>query len=253
MTAKKKIPDIVHAMIGTAGHVSHGKSTLVEILTGCQMNRLPEERDRGLTINLGFAACFLPGDRLVGIVDVPGHKDFIRNMVAGAASIDILMLVIAADDGVMPQTEEHVKIARILGAERVMVVITKTDLVDAELLDLVRDDVTGFMARRGFPDAPVICFSSKSLEGLDEVLESLLQRDLLAYTLTLKVKYADFSQVTRSYTGDTIISVRKKAVEIIPVLLAKTDVNTKSIRLLGISFSNLQNHEDFSNSQLPLF
>ncbi|MHC5056354.1 MAG: selenocysteine-specific translation elongation factor [Planctomycetota bacterium] len=173
MTAKPKQPEIVHAMVGTAGHVSHGKSTLVEILTGCRMNRLPEERERGLTINLGFAACFLPGDRLVGIVDVPGHKDFIRNMVAGAASIDILMLVVAADDGVMPQTEEHVKIARILGADRVMVVITKTDLVDAELLELVRDDVTGFMARRGFPDAPVICFSSKTLEGLDEVRDTL--------------------------------------------------------------------------------
>ncbi len=173
MTLKPKTPEIVHAMLGTAGHVSHGKSTLVEILTGCRMNRLPEEKQRGLTINLGFAACFLPGDRLVGVVDVPGHKDFIRNMVAGAASIDILMLVIAADDGVMPQTEEHVKIARILGAERVMVVITKTDLVDAELLDLVRDDITGFMARRGFPDAPVICFSSKTLEGLDEVRDTL--------------------------------------------------------------------------------
>ncbi len=88
---------------------------------------------------------------------------------------------------------------------------------------------------------------------LDEVLASLLQRGLFAYTLTLKVKYADFTQVTRSYTGESIISVRKKAVEIIPVLLARTEVHTKSIRLLGISFSNLQNHEDFSNSQLPLF
>ncbi len=173
MTAKPKNPEIIHAMVGTAGHVSHGKSTLVEILAGCRMNRLPEEKERGLTINLGFAACFLPGDRLVGIVDVPGHKDFIRNMVAGAASIDILMLVVAADDGVMPQTEEHVKIARILGAERVMVVITKTDLVEADLLELVRDDVTGFMARRGFADAPVICFSSKTLEGLDEVRDTL--------------------------------------------------------------------------------
>jgi selenocysteine-specific elongation factor len=173
VTLKPKTPEIVHAMLGTAGHVSHGKSTLVEILTGCQMNRLPEEKQRGLTIDLGYAACFLPGDRLVGVVDVPGHKDFIRNMVAGAASIDILMLVVAADDGVMPQTEEHVKIARILGAERVMVVITKTDLVDAELLDLVRDDVKGFMARRGFPDAPVICFSSKTLDGLDKVRDTL--------------------------------------------------------------------------------
>ena len=99
MTAKKakkpKRPDIVHAMVGTAGHVSHGKSTLVQILTGCVVNRLPEEQQRGLTINLGFAACFLPGDRVIGIVDVPGHRDFIRNMVAGAVSIDILMLIVA--------------------------------------------------------------------------------------------------------------------------------------------------------------
>jgi selenocysteine-specific elongation factor len=177
MTAKKakkpKRPDIVHAMIGTAGHVSHGKSTLVEILTGCVVNRLPEEQQRGLTINLGFAACFLPGDRVIGIVDVPGHRDFIRNMVAGAVSIDILMLVVAADDGVMPQTEEHVKIARLLGARRVMVVVTKTDLVDAELVELVKEDVSGLMARSGFADVPIVCFSGKTAEGLDDVRETL--------------------------------------------------------------------------------
>jgi selenocysteine-specific elongation factor len=181
LKVKKKTPQIVRAMVGTAGHVSHGKSTLVEILTGCSMNRLPEEQARGLTIDLNFAPLQLPaagsrgrpGRRVIGIIDVPGHRDFLRNMVAGASSIDILMLVVAADDGVMPQTVEHVKVARLLGAERVMVVITKTDLVEAEMLDLVREDVAGFMARSGFADVPTVCFSSKTLEGLDDVRETL--------------------------------------------------------------------------------
>jgi selenocysteine-specific elongation factor len=175
MTAaiKARKREIVHVMVGTAGHVSHGKSTLVEILTGCSVNRLPEEKARGLTIDLNFAACPLPGGRMVGIVDVPGHKDFLRNMVAGASSIDILMLVIAADDGVMPQTVEHARVARLLGAERVMVVVTKTDLVDGEMLGLVREDIADFMRRSGFGDASLVCFSSKTLEGLDDVRETL--------------------------------------------------------------------------------
>jgi len=166
-------PEVVPAMVGVAGHVSHGKSSLIQLMTGCRMNRLPEERARGLTIDLGFAPCTLPGDRLCGIIDVPGHRDFVRNMVAGASSIDVLLLVVAADDGIMPQTEEHMKIARLLGVSRVMAVITKTDLVDAEIVDLVRDEVTGFLARWGFPDAGVTAVSNTTGEGLDDVRDGL--------------------------------------------------------------------------------
>jgi len=174
MTGKApRQPEVVPAMIGVAGHVSHGKSSLIQLMTGCRMNRLPEERERGLTIDLGFAPCTLPGDRLCGVIDVPGHRDFVRNMVAGASSIDVLLLVVAADDGVMPQTEEHMKIARLLGVSRMMAVITKTDLVDAEMLGLVRDEVTGFLARWGFPDADVTAVSNSTGEGLDDVREGL--------------------------------------------------------------------------------
>src|SRR5512146_2875076 len=110
----RSTPQVIHAIVGTAGHVDHGKTSLVKLLTGCDTDRLPEEKARGMSIDLGFAPCQLRGRRVVGIVDVRGHKDFIRNMVAGATSIDVLMLVVAADDGVMPQTDEHVKIIRLL-------------------------------------------------------------------------------------------------------------------------------------------
>jgi selenocysteine-specific elongation factor len=160
-------------MVGTAGHVDHGKTSLVMHLTGCDTDRLPEEKARGLTIDLGFAACRLSGGGVVGIVDVPGHEDFIRNMVAGAACMDVLMLVVAADDGVMPQTEEHLKIVRLLRTPRVLVVITKIDLVDDEHLNLVRDEIGGFLARAGFPDAPVLAASSRTFDGLNEVRAQL--------------------------------------------------------------------------------
>src|SRR5512142_809085 len=120
----KSSPEILHAIVGTAGHVDHGKTSLVKLLTGCETDRLPEEKARGMSIDLGFAPCLLRGRRVVGIVDVPGHKDFIRNMVAGATSIDVLLLVVAADDGVMPQTDEHVLILKLLRAPQVMVALT---------------------------------------------------------------------------------------------------------------------------------
>jgi selenocysteine-specific elongation factor len=165
--------EVVAAMVGTAGHVDHGKTTLVQMLTGCDTDGLREEKERGLSINLGFAPCVLPGRRLIGIVDVPGHRDFIRNMVAGAASIDVLMLVTAADDGVMPQTAEHMQIIRLLRKPRIMVALTKVDLVDEETLELARDDVSGFLARLGYTGVPIIPTSSVTGEGLVEVRETL--------------------------------------------------------------------------------
>ncbi|MDQ7823266.1 MAG: selenocysteine-specific translation elongation factor [Candidatus Eremiobacteraeota bacterium] len=165
--------EIMQVIIGTAGHVDHGKTCLVKALTGCDTDRLPEEKLRGLSIDLGFAPCRLPGNRIVGIVDVPGHEDFIRNMIAGAASIDVLMLVIAANDGIMPQTREHLQIVQLLKTPLVMVVLTKVDLVDAEIRETVTLEVREFLARNGYPDAPLIPFSSVTGEGYQQVRRTI--------------------------------------------------------------------------------
>ncbi|MEZ6018680.1 MAG: GTP-binding protein [Planctomycetota bacterium] len=134
-------------VVGTAGHIDHGKSTLVKLLTGVDPDRWKEEKERGMTIDLGFARFDLPDGRRIGIVDVPGHERLIRNMVAGATGMDLVMLVVAADDGVMPQTREHLAILGLLGVSRGMVAISKVDLVDEELCELVELDVQG--DRRG--------------------------------------------------------------------------------------------------------
>jgi selenocysteine-specific elongation factor len=173
MAERRFKPEFPPALVGTAGHVDHGKTSLVQWLTGCDTDRLPEEKARGLSIDLGFAPCLLPGKRIVGIVDVPGHTDFIRNMVAGAASIDVLLLVTAADDGVMPQTDEHIKIVKLLRTPHVMVALTKTDLVAPERVVQVRADLSAFLADNGFPDAPVVPVSNKTGDGIEEVRQAL--------------------------------------------------------------------------------
>ena len=124
-------------VLGTAGHIDHGKSALVQALTGIDPDRLSQEKERGMTIDLGFAWLKLPSGREIGIVDVPGHERFVRNMLAGAGGIDIAMLVIAANEGVMPQTREHLAILDLLGISKGVVALTKKDLVDKEWLDLV--------------------------------------------------------------------------------------------------------------------
>ena len=172
-TIIKSPPVILHAIVGTAGHVDHGKTSLVRLLTGCETDRLPEEKARGMSIDLGFAPCLLHGRRVVGIVDVPGHKDFIRNMVAGASSIDVLLLVVAADDGVMPQTDEHMKIVNLLRSPQVMVALTKIDMVSAEMVELARQDVASFLASAGYPNAPIIAVSNKTGEGIGEIRDTI--------------------------------------------------------------------------------
>src|SRR3989442_2522031 len=131
--------------IGTAGHVDHGKSTLVKALTGIDPDRLAEEKERGMTIDLGFAWLKLPGGREVSIVDVPGHEGFIKNMLAGVGGIDAALLVIAADEGIMPQTREHLAILDLLRVRRGVVALTKADLVDEEWLGLLREEVAGHL------------------------------------------------------------------------------------------------------------
>src|SRR5437660_7921067 len=132
-------------IVGTAGHIDHGKTSLVRTLTGVDADRLPEEKRRGITIDLGFADLDF-GDLRIGFVDVPGHERFVKNMLAGAHGIDVVALVIAADEGVMPQTREHFDICRLLGVRRGLVIITKTDTVDEELLALVRAEAEELIA-----------------------------------------------------------------------------------------------------------
>ena len=155
-------------IVGTAGHIDHGKSALVRALTGIDPDRLPEEKRRGITIDLGFADLEL-GDLRIGFVDVPGHERFIKNMLAGAHGIDLLALVIAADEGVMPQTREHFDICRLLGVRNGLVVITKKDLVDEEMLALVEDEARELIAGSFLESAPIVSVSSRTGAGLDEL------------------------------------------------------------------------------------
>jgi len=160
-------------ILGTAGHIDHGKTTLVKALTGIETDRLKEEKERGITIELGFAHLELPGGRLIGIVDVPGHEKFVKNMVAGATGIDIVALVIAADEGVMPQTREHLEICQLLDIRHGLVVLTKIDMVDEEWLELVKEDLREFLADSFLSDAPVVEVSAVTGEGIPELLETL--------------------------------------------------------------------------------
>ena len=161
-------------IIGTAGHIDHGKSSLVQALTGKDPDRLPEEKRRGITIDLGFADLDL-GDVRVGFVDVPGHERFVKNMLAGVHGIDAVALVIAADEGVMPQTREHFEICRLLNVQQGLVVLTKTDLVEAELLSLVRAEAEELVAGSFLDGAPIVSVSVRSKIGLDEMRAALRQ------------------------------------------------------------------------------
>ncbi len=165
--------EIQPIVIGTAGHIDHGKSTLVRALTGVDPDRLKEEKERGLTIDLGFAPLELPDGRKVGIVDVPGHERFIKNMVAGASGIDLVVLVVASDDGVMTQTREHLAIMHLLGVKRGLVALTKIDSVDAELVELAAEDVREVLKGTFLEGAPILPISAITGEGLEEFKSQL--------------------------------------------------------------------------------
>ncbi len=160
-------------VLGTAGHIDHGKSTLVKALTGTDPDRLPEEKERGVTIELGFAQLTLPSGRTMGVVDVPGHERFVRQMVAGATGIDVVLLVVAADDGVMPQTREHLAIIDLLGIPRGVVALTKADLAEPDWLEMVADDIRGLVAGTSIDGAPVVPVSARTGAGLHELLATL--------------------------------------------------------------------------------
>src|SRR5947199_3465967 len=159
--------------IGTAGHVDHGKSTLVQALTGIDPDRLAEEKERGMTIDLGFAWLTLPSGREVSIVDVPGHEGFIKNMLAGVGGIDAALLVIAADEGVMPQTREHLAILDLLRVPRGVVALTKADLVDEEWLELVREEVEEHLKPTTLAGAAILPVCAYTREGLPALLAQL--------------------------------------------------------------------------------
>ncbi len=162
-----------HIVMGTAGHVDHGKTALIKHLTGVDTDRLKEEKERGITIELGFASLSLPDGRILGVVDVPGHERFVRNMVAGAAGIDLVVMVIAADEGVMPQTREHLQICILLGIKKGFVALTKIDMVDEEWLKLVREDVREFLLGTFLEDAPIVPVSSLTQAGFPELIETI--------------------------------------------------------------------------------
>jgi selenocysteine-specific elongation factor len=162
-----------YIILGTAGHIDHGKSSLVKALTGVDPDRLKEEKERGITLDLGFASLDLPGGNRLGIVDVPGHEGLIKNMLAGVGGIDIVMLVIAADEGIMPQTREHLAICNLLRVKKGIIVLTKLDMVDQEWLGLVQDEVREFVKGTFLEKSPLVPLSSKTGENLPVLLQEL--------------------------------------------------------------------------------
>ena len=166
-------------IIGTAGHIDHGKTALVKALTGIDTDRLQEEKERGISIDLGFAHFDLPDGIRVGVVDVPGHERFIKNMLAGVGGIDLVLFVVACDEGVMPQTREHFEIVTLLGVKQAVFALTKSDMVDRDQVEAVREEVREFLAPTRFKDAPLVPTSTKTGEGLEElrrILEETIRK-----------------------------------------------------------------------------
>src|SRR5215218_2265870 len=230
-------------IVGTAGHIDHGKSALVRALTGIDPDRLPEEKRRGITIDLGFADLELD-DLCIGFVDVPGHERFIKNMLAGAHGIDLLALVIAADEGVMPQTREHFDICRLLGVRNGLVVITKTDLVDEEMLALVEDEARELVTGSFLENAPLIAVSSRTGAGLNELKVQLSEmgkrvpprsRD---FVMRLPIDRAFSMKGFGSVVTGTLISgkiTEGEELELLP--------STTNVRVRGLQVHNKSGHE----------
>lgn len=179
-------PDLV---LGTAGHIDHGKSTLVQALTGTDPDRLAEEKQRGITIELGFAQLVLPDGTAMGVVDVPGHERFVRQMIAGSTGIDVALLCIAADDGIMPQTEEHLAVLQLLAIPTCVVALTKCDVVDAEWADFMAGEVRERLASTPYAQAPIVSVSARTGAGLDKLRAAIQQA----------------AQATRTRAGSTVL------------------------------------------------
>jgi len=226
-------------VLGTAGHVDHGKSTLIKYLTGVDTDRLKEEQSRGITIELGFAPLTLPDGQLVGVLDVPGHEKFIRNMLAGSSSIDIVLFVIAADEGIMPQTREHMDILMLLGVKRGVIALTKSDMVDDEWLELVRDDVEEFISGGPLENAPIIQVSSVTGDGMDELLGAISS---LCKDLSFRASEGHFRlAIDRSFVlsgfgtviAGTVWGGKLKTGDLVEVFPKNIEARVRSIQVYG--------------------
>jgi selenocysteine-specific elongation factor len=223
-------------IVGTAGHIDHGKSALVRALTGTDPDRLPEEKKRGITIDLGFADLEL-NDLRLGFVDVPGHERFIKNMLAGAHGIDLLALVIAADEGVMPQTREHFDICRLLGVRNGLVVVTKKDLVDEEMLALVEDEARELVQGSFLQDAPVVNVSARTGAGLDDLkshleeLAGLVPPRSLDFTMRLPIDRAFSMKGFGAVVTGTLISGKINEGDELELLPSGVNVRVRGLQV----------------------
>lgn len=228
-----------HLIVGTAGHVDHGKTTLIRAITGINTDRLKEEQERGLTIDLGFASLQLPSGRQVGIVDVPGHEKFLKNMLAGASGVDIAVLVVAADEGVMPQTREHLEILELLETQHGMVALTKCDMVDAEWIDVVEEDLRETLSDTFLKDANIIRVSGVTGEGVDKIVAEL---DRLSQIVEQRSTIGPFRlPIDRVFTitgfgtvvTGTLVSGTMKIGDPVRVLPEKIDTRIRQIQIHG--------------------
>ncbi len=226
-------------VIGTAGHIDHGKTSLIKALTGVDTDRWEEEKKRGMTIDLGFAHLELPSGVKAGIVDVPGHEKFIKNMLAGAHGIDLVLFIVAADEGIMPQTKEHLTVCQSLRTKKGIVILTKKDLVDQEWLELVKEEVKEFVKGTFLEGAPVVEVSSKTKEGLERLIEEL---DKIALeTEPKKSKGILRLPVDRSFTvkgfgtvvTGTLLSGRVKVADEVEILPHGRVVKVRGIQVHG--------------------
>lgn len=226
-------------IIGTAGHVDHGKTVLTKRLTGVDTDRLKEEKDRGISIELGFAPLTLPSGTKVGLVDVPGHERFIKNMLAGIAGIDLVLLVIAADEGVMPQTREHLDIINLLEVKKGIVVVTKADLVDEEWLELVESEISEVLEGTVLEEAPIAAVSSFTGKGIPELLEliDLLAQKTLPKTVTGKMRIPVDRVFTITGFGTvitgTLWSGRLKVGDTVEILPQELNARVRNIQVHG--------------------
>jgi len=228
-----------YKIVGTAGHIDHGKSALVRALTGTDPDRLQEERERGITIDLGFAHMELPGGTRVGFVDVPGHERFVKNMLAGIGGIDAVLLVVAADESIMPQTREHLAICELLGICQGVVAITKCDLVDAELAELVELEVRDLLAETGLAEAPIVRTSAQTGTGLDDLraalattLDRAAARPLSGFTRLPIDRVFTMRGFGTVVTG-TLLSGSISAGDKLEILPRGTAVNVRGVQVYG--------------------